>query len=60
MGSYEKDGVGPGRLSGKGFKKVIRDTVLPWEGWMLVLPVLGGGNDGGGDRADSDINSLEA
>ena len=60
VGSYEKYGVGPGRLSGQGCKKVNGETASPWEGWAVVLPVPGGGDEGGGDRADSDIDPPEA
>ena len=60
MGSYEEDGVGPGCLSGQGCKKVNRETVSPWEGWTVVLTVPGGGNEGGGDRADLGIDPPEA
>ena len=60
MGSDDKDGVGPGRLSGQGFKNVNWETASPWEGWAVVLSVPGGGDEGGGDRADSYINPPEA
>ena len=60
MGSDEKDGVGPGRLSGQGSKNDNGETALPREGWGLVLPVTGGGDEGGGDRAELDIDPPEA
>ena len=60
MKSDEKYGVGPGRLLGQGSKNVNGETTSPREGWVVVLPVPGGGDEGGGDRADSDINPPEA
>ena len=60
VGSYEEDGVGPGRLSGQSCKKINGETASPWEGWVVVLPVPGRGNEGGGDRADLDIDPPEA
>ena len=39
MGSNEKYGVGPGRLSGLGSKNVNRETASPWEGLAVDLPV---------------------
>ena len=59
MGSYEKYGVGPGRLSGQGCKKVNGETASPWEVWAVVLPVPGGGNEEGGYCVDSDIDPPE-
>ena len=39
------------------------DTNFPkymWDkGWGVVLPVTGGGNEGGGDRSDSDLDPTE-
>ena len=60
MGSDEKYGVGPGRLSGQGSNKANRETASPREEWGVVLPVTGGGDEGGGDRVDSDIDPPEA
>ena len=60
VGPDEKDGVGPGRLSGQGSKNVNRETASPWEGWAVGLPVPGRGDEGGRDRADLDINPPEA
>ena len=60
MGSDEKYGVRPGRLSEQGSKNVNGETASPQEGWAVVLTVPGGGDEGGRDRADSDINPPEA
>ena len=60
MGSYEEYGVDPGRLSGKGCKKVNGETASPWEGWAVVLPVPGECNEGGRDHGDSGIDPPEA
>ena len=60
MGSDEKDRVSPGRLSGQGSNNVNGETASPREGWSVVLPVPGGGDEGGGDHADSDIDPPEA
>ena len=60
MGSDEKYGVGHGRLSGKDSKNVNRETASLREVWAVVLPVPGGRDEGGRDRADSDINPPEA
>ena len=59
VGPYEEDGVGPGRLPGQGCKEVNGETASPWEEWAMVLPVPGGGDEGGGDCADSDIDLSE-
>ena len=59
MGSDEKDEVGPGRLPGQGSKNVNGETASLREGWAVVLPVPGRGDEGGGDRADSDIDPPE-
>ena len=48
MGSDKKDGVGPGRLSEQGGKNVNGETASPWEGWAVVLPIPGGGDERGG------------
>ena len=60
MGSDKEDGVGPGRLSGQGCKNVNRETNSLREGWAVVLPVPGGGDEEGRDRAYSDIDPPEA
>ena len=60
MGSDEKYGVGPGRLSGQGSKNINEETSSPREGWGVVLPLPGGGDEGGRDGADSDIDPPEA
>ena len=36
------------------------ETASPREGWGVVLPVTGGGDEGGGDRLDSYLNPPEA
>ena len=60
MGSDEKYGVCPARLSGKGSKNINEETASPREVWAVVLPVPGGGDEGGRDCADSDIDPPEA
>ena len=60
VGFYKEYRVRPGRLSGKGCKKVNREIASLWEVWAVVLPIPGGGDEGGGDRADLDINPPEA
>ena len=60
MGPHVEYGVSPGRLPGRGRKKVNGETASPREVWAMVLPVSGGGDDGGGDRADSDVDPSEA
>ena len=60
MGSDKKCGGVPGRLSGQGSKNVNGETASPLEGWAVFLPVPGGGNEGGGNCADSDIDPPEA
>ena len=60
MGSDKKDGVGPGLLSGQGSNNVNEETALTREVWAVVLPVPGGGDEGGGDRADLEIDHPEA
>ena len=53
-------GVSPGRLPGQGCKVPNRESALPWEGWAVVLPIPGGSNEGGGGRADQDVDPSEA
>ena len=60
MGFDEKYGVGPGHLSGRGRKNINGETASPQEGWAVVLPVPGGGDEEGGNHADSEINPPEA
>ena len=60
VGPYEEDIVGPGRLPGQGCKEVKGETASPGEGWAMVLPVPGVSDEGGGDRADSDVDPSEA
>ena len=60
MGTHKEDGVIPGRLPGQGFKAVNRETVSTEEGWEMVLPVPGGGDEGVRDRADLDVDPSEA
>ena len=60
VGPHKEDGVSPGCLPGQGCKAVNRETASPGEGWAMVLPVPGGGNEGGGDHADSDVDPSEA
>ena len=57
VGPDKEDGVDPGRLSGQGSKNVNGETASTLEGWAVVLPVPGRGNEGGRDRADSDIDT---
>ena len=49
VGVDKEDGIVPGRLSGQGSEKAHRETALPREGWGVVLPVTGGGDEGGRD-----------
>ena len=60
MGPHKEDGVSPGRLPGQGCEVVNREIASPGEGWTMVLPVPGRGNEGGGDSADSDVDPSEA
>ena len=60
MGPHKEDGVIPGRLPGQGCEAFDRETSSPGEGWAVVLPVPGGGDEGGGDRADLDVDPSEA
>ena len=60
VGPHKEDGVSPGRLPGQGCKAFNRETASPGEGWMVVIPVPGGGDEGGGDRADSNVDPSEA
>ena len=59
MVSDKKYGVGPGRLPGQGSKNVNGETYFPREGWAVVLPGPGRDDEGGGYRADSDIDPPE-
>ena len=49
VGVDKKYGIGPGRLSGQGSKEAHGETSSPLEGWGVVLPVMCGGDEGGGD-----------
>ena len=60
MGPDKEDGVSPGRLPGQGCKGDNREVNSPWEGWAVVLPVPGRSNEGGGGRADPDVDPSEA
>ena len=55
-----EDGVSPGRLPGQGCKVPNREAASPWEEWVVVLPVPGGSNEGGGGCADQDVDPSEA
>ena len=60
MGPHKEDGVSPRRLPGKICKAVNRDTASPVEVWAMLLPVLGAGEEGVGDREYSDLYPSEA
>ena len=60
MGPHKEYGVSPGRLPGQGCEVVNRETASPGERWAMVLTVPGGGDEGGGDRADFYVNPSEA
>ena len=53
-------GIGPGRLSGQGSKEAHGETASPREGWWVVLPITGGGDEGGSNCSDLDLNTPEA
>ena len=57
---HKEDGVSPGRFTGQGCEEVNMEKASLGEVWAMVLPVPGGGNEGGGDRADSDVDPSEA
>ena len=59
MGSDEKYGVRPRRLSEQGSNDVNGETYPPRERWAVILPVPGGGDEGGRDHADLDIDPPE-
>ena len=59
MGVDEKDGIVPGYLSGQGSEEAHGETASPREGWGVILTVTGGGDEGGGDRSDSDLNPAD-
>ena len=46
-------------LPGQGCKVANREAASPWEVWAVVLPVPGGSNEGGGGRADPDVDPSE-
>ena len=58
MGSDKENGVSPGHLPGQGFKADNRAETSTREGWAVVLPILGGSNEGGGSRSDQDVDTL--
>ena len=60
MGPHTEDGVSPGRLPGQDREAVNMETASPGEGWLMVLPVPGWGDEGGGDRVDQDVDPSEA
>ena len=60
MGPDKEDGVSPVRFSGQGCKASNRETASLGEGWAVVLLVPGGGDEGGGDGADPDVDPSEA
>ena len=59
VGTYQEDGVCPGRLPGQGSTAVDRTTAPPVEGRKVGLPLPGGCSQGGGGREDQDIGPLE-
>ena len=60
VGPDAEDGVSPGRLLGQVCKAHNREATSPREGWAVVLPSPGGSNEGGGRRADQDVDPSEA
>ena len=56
MGIDAEDGVSPGRLPGQGCKASDREAAPPGEGWKMVLPIPGGGFEGGRCREGQDVN----
>ena len=60
VGPDAEDGVSLGRLPGQGCKAPNREATSPREGWAVVLPISGGSNEGGGRRADQDVDPSEA
>ena len=55
VGTYQEDGVCPGRLPGQVSTTVDRTTAPPWEGRKVGLPPPGGGSQGGGGSEGQDI-----
>ena len=63
MGSDEEDGKIPGQFSVLGRVEAHREASAAREGQDgqdLVLPFVGGSNEGARDRPDTDINPSEA
>ena len=56
---HDEYGVSPGRLPGQGCKASTRKITSPGEEWAVVLPVPGGGDEGGGGRAYQDVDPSE-
>ena len=59
VGTYQEDGVCPGRLPGQGSTAVDRTTAPPGEGRKVGLPLPGGCSQGGGGSESQDIGPPE-
>ena len=59
VGIDAEDGICPGRLPGQGSKVSDRKAAPPGEGWKMVLPISGGGFEGGGCREGQAVNPPE-
>ena len=59
MGSDEEDGKGPGQFSFQGRAEDHGEAAVAQEGRDLVLPFVGGSNEGGRDFPDTDVNPPE-
>ena len=59
VGIDAEDGFSPGRIPGQGFKASDREAAPPGERWNVVLPIPGGGSEGGGCREGQDVDPPE-
>ena len=60
MGADSEDGEGPGLFSVQGRAEDHGEASAAREGRELVLPFVGGSNEGDRDSLDTDINPTEA
>ena len=60
MGTASEDGKVPGHFSVQGRAEDHVEAAASWEGQELVLPFVGGSDEGGRDCSDTDVNPPEA
>ena len=59
VGIDAEDRICPGRLPGQGSKAADRKAYRPGEGCKMVLPIPGGGFEGGRGREGQDVHPPE-